>query len=849
MDKYNKDKIKSFPIKVLIERETGGRFVRKGTTEFTNCPMHDDPGPSLSVDNKTNEWYCHGACGVGGDTIKFIELTRNLSFQDACQYITETYEPSAYNEKAAKTKGNAKLGRKPPPQMPIPEGAITNALNKALKTEWWLKEYGTLSDSWKYQDNNGGVAYLDIRFEKQVDGSVKKQVVPLYYSKSGKWKMGIPFDRQNKKRILYNLHLLSGAKDKPVLIVEGCKCASVDFPGLHETFILSTWPGGVNGVMKVDVRPLFGRRVIIWPDNDKPDNKWERAGYKASYYLAATLEGKAEVSILKAAEHPSGKLSGKGYDIADYIEDGGDPVAYVNNTENYISLDDAMELAGFKMPQKEPDADFRDARKFTTLKEPDYETLHEVKNILRVNKSGNIIRDDGNFLIILESDPAFRYLVAYDRATNDIKFSDSYTELDELINQIWQYTQRYYGIAPTQSQRTDIIKTIAYRNSFNSLEIFLDSLQDELFSGGPLEFFANPLHEIMGYMRFSLEEEYTDHSEIIKLYAELFDKYFMRMFIKLEYIIRGELDRIPPADIVPILEGDQGIGKTRICLLLSLEPTSYYVDMAELQLTSSRDTLAKIRGKLIGELGELAGLKRTELESIKAFISSTFDEMRRLYSENTVRSPRTVSFIGTTNEREYLRDTTGNRRFWPVRLDYVDHNLFSKKRLIKQLYVYYRDKAVKSITDDTVYEDLFISEELTEFVQYLREEKRVLPVFIDTIIKYIEDKEDAAIHGDPVKININHAASQLFKLTEEQLVKLPPRFAPEFVRTLERRGYKKRRGIFDGRQRRYWELDGRYCTECRKMVESVIKVTLDDSIKRLCDECYNQNQDAIPEPF
>ena len=852
MAKFDKDKIKAVSIRRILEAETGKKFVQRGSNEFIQCPLHDDNGPSLSVDEKKNEWYCHGACGSGGDTIKFIELHRNLNFEDACKHIADHYAPEAYDENATVhegPKGKAEPGRKPPPQMPVPEGAIKNALDKALKSDWWVENYGVLTAAWKYLDAKGGVAYLDVRFEKLEAGVMKKQVVPMYYAKNGKWKMGIPFERLKQKRILFNLHELSRVKGKAALVVEGCKCASVNFPGLPETFILTTWPGGVNGIGKVDPRPLYGRRVVIWPDNDKPDDQWKRAGYAAAYYLGEMLDGKADVLMLKTAEHPKGKNTGKGYDIADYIEDGGDPIAYINNPENALTLDEVKDLAGLKTVEKDDMPHFKEVRKFTILKEPDSEVLLAMLDSLRRNKEGNVKRDDGNFLHITDNDPAFTYLVAYDRATNDIKYSDRYTELDELENQMWQYTQRHYSIAPTKTQRTDMLKTVAYRNSFNSLEVFLDELQTDMFEDDPVTFPANPLHELLGYMRFALEEEYIDLDEIRKLYTELFHKYFIRMFIKLEYIIRGELDNMPPADIVPILEGDQGIGKTRLCLLLSLEPTKFYVDMAELQLTNSRDTLAKIRGKLIGELGELAGLKRTELESIKAFISSTQDEMRRLYSENTVRSPRTVSFIGTTNEREYLRDTTGNRRFWPVRIEYVDHNVFREKQLIKKLYVYYRDKARTIINKDEVYDALLISDQLLKFAQYLREEKRVLPVFYDQIIRYIEDKEQTTFTEEPVKININKAASIIFDVAEERIQKFPPRFAPEFNRLLEHRGYKKKRGLLEGKECRYWQLDGRYCTGCHLVVDRVTKVVIDNSEKRLCNDCLEKNSDKVPEPF
>lgn len=858
MPHYDIDRLKQISIRRIISHETGREFVQRGVKLFTNCPLHDDPGPSLSINENDNTWYCHSlACQKGGDGIRFIELLRNVEFQDACKYLAETHDRGAESLDtliSKHNKGNGK-GRKQLPLIPIPEGALTTALDQTLKGDWWKENYGKSVAAWKYHNANGGVVYIDVRFEKEIDGVMKKQVVPLYWGKKGRWKMGIPLDILKKPRILYNLHLLASNPTRPVLVVEGCKCASVSYPDLSEQFILTTWPGGTNAISKIDIRPLYGREVVIWPDDDPVSKHWERGGYKAAYYLAEMLSGKSEVKILRAVENPDISKDKSGYDIADFIQDGGDPLAYINDEKNIISIEDTKALAGLKQSAADDSGEFRDIRKFSVLGEPTAETILKVSADLRRNDKKAIVPRDSNFLHIIENDPAFRYLVAYDTATNQLQHSDIYKELDEIDNIVWQYCQRFYDIAPNKTQRSDMVKSIAYKNIFNSLEIFFNDLKQELFGESEPEFDSNPLIAILEHFKFTLEDDYINSEEIRKYYTELFHKYFLRMFIKLEYIIRGDIDMIPPGDIVPILEGDQGIGKTRFCLLLSIEPTKYYVDMSELQLTTSRDTIAKIRGKLIGELGELAGLKRTELEAIKSFISGTFDEMRRLYSESTVRSPRTISFIGTTNEREYLRDTTGNRRFWPVRIDHVNHELYKKKELIKMLYVYYRHEALKSIAGDTVQEDLLISNGLFEFIQYLREEKRVKPVFIDAIINYIEqqEQEHTLLKGDdePVKINVLVAASKMFETPENKITQLPPRFQPEFNRILTERGYVQKRGLLDGKQRRYWQLNGRYCNRCKRVVGYLISYAEKGSEKeeRLCNDCIESMGKFVEDPF
>lgn len=846
MPKFDTDKLRALSILKVIVHETGKQPKPRGAHEVIQCPMHNDRPPgSLAIDENKNLWYCHGACGVGGDPIRFIELHRNLTFTEACQYLVDTFDSSAIIEGDAPKAKASSTGRgpKPKPWMPIPERALTEALPSTVKGDWWLENYGKYITAWRYHDIEGGVCYIDARFEDALKkkGKKSKSVLPLYYGKNGKWKMGIPFDIIDKPRILYNLHLLKAEGKKPVLIVEGCKCASVNYEGLRKRFILSTWPGGTNGIPKVDVRPLYGREVVIWPDGDDTNKQFERGGYKAAYYLAEKLKDKSEVKILRAAEHPKGEETKHGYDIADYIDDGGNPLEYIDGLDNSISVETARDLAGLLPPDADESPDFRDSRKFSMLDVPTGDTVLNILGVLDRNDKGSVLKNDGNFLHITEHDPDFRYLIAYDTAINQLQHSDKYAELDELDNSIWQYCQRNYEIAPTKTQRTDMVKSIAYRNSYNSLEVFLDELKLEIFGDAVPEFDKPPLIEILEYISFSPEENYPDTLEIREYYTELFHKYFLRMFIKLEYIIRGEMDMIPPGDIVPILEGDQGLGKTRFCLFLSIEPQKYYVDMAELQLTTSRDTIAKIRGKLIGELGELAGLKRTELETIKAFISSTFDEMRRLYSESTIRSPRTISFIGTTNEREYLRDTTGNRRFWPVRVDKMDADLYGKTDLIKKLYIYYRELAMKLIDEKRVQNALLISKGLQEFMLYLREEKRVQPPFIDDLLNYIYKVEAGTATKDPVRLNVNTAHANIYKLSENIPVQLPPRFMPEFNRILTTRGYTAKRGVLHGKECRYWQLDGRYCSTCRRNVP-ILAPMFGDVSASICEECQDKKE-------
>ena len=110
-----------------------------------------------------------------------------------------------------------------------------------------------------------------------------------------------------------------------------------------------------------------------------------------------------------------------------------------------------------------------------------------------------------------------------------------------------------------------------------------------------------------------------------------------------------------------VLVGEQGIGKSRLPLTLS---RGWFTD--SLTGLGSKEAYESIAGSWIVELAELAATKRTEVETIKNFISKQEDVFRPAYGRNVVSRPRQCVFFGTTNEVEFLRDRTGNRRFWPI---------------------------------------------------------------------------------------------------------------------------------------------------------------------------------------
>lgn len=116
-------------------------------------------------------------------------------------------------------------------------------------------------------------------------------------------------------------------------------------------------------------------------------------------------------------------------------------------------------------------------------------------------------------------------------------------------------------------------------------------------------------------------------------------------------------------DYVPVLQGPQGSYKSTFIKNLGRE---WYSDsFTTVQGTSAYE---QVQGVWLLEMGELAGLKKAEVNAIKHFISKQEDQFRPAYGRKTEIFKRQCIFIGTTNEDEFLSDSTGNRRFWPVKV-------------------------------------------------------------------------------------------------------------------------------------------------------------------------------------
>lgn len=147
------------------------------------------------------------------------------------------------------------------------------------------------------------------------------------------------------------------------------------------------------------------------------------------------------------------------------------------------------------------------------------------------------------------------------------------------------------------------------------------------------------------------------------------------------------------ADMMPVLSGEQGCGKSSGVAALAGEDWCCEVSFKE----SDDDIARKLCYAVAAEVSELRGLQSRDAECIKALITRTSDAWRQKYQEHITIRPRRNLFWGTTNESEFLSDMTGNRRYLPVRVGpvAVDRIREDRDQLWAQARVMFRNGGIR----------------------------------------------------------------------------------------------------------------------------------------------------------
>lgn len=263
---------------------------------------------------------------------------------------------------------------------------------------------------------------------------------------------------------------------------------------------------------------------------------------------------------------------------------------------------------------------------------------------LEFNSNGVYLKTVDNVLIVLEHDPALKDKIAFDEFANRGLVLgplpwDAREERRPWASSddagIYHYIEKVYGIA-VDAKINNALTLITHKRRFNDVQRYLEGLT---WDGAP-----------------RLDTLFTDY-----LGAE--DSAYTRAVSRKSFTAAVARAMVPGVkwDYMPILAGPQGLGKSTFLRLMGKD---WYSD--SLTTFEGKDAMELIQGIWLNEVGELTGMSKSESNAVKQFLSRTEDIYREAYGKRTMPYPRRCVFFGTTNDSEFLRDRTGNRRFWPI---------------------------------------------------------------------------------------------------------------------------------------------------------------------------------------
>lgn len=210
-------------------------------------------------------------------------------------------------------------------------------------------------------------------------------------------------------------------------------------------------------------------------------------------------------------------------------------------------------------------------------------------------------------------------------------------------------------------------------------------------------------------------------------------------------------------DTMLVLEGIQGAGKSQIAQRLAIRDEWY---CGSLDLRSDDKTKAEMLSRSwIVECQELDGMNRTTSHSLKKFLSTAIDMFRPAYARNAAEFRRHCIILGTTNENSYLRDRTGNRRIWPVKVREINLTRFSSD--VNQLWA-------EAVTREASGESITLSPHLWAAAAVVQEERMVEDSYADVLEDAFGNKT-GRVSMDSVKLLLGMDTTRMTTMDPERI--------------------------------------------------------------------------------
>lgn len=661
------------------------------------CPLHQERTPSFHVEG--DKWYCHG-CGKGGDVVRLIQEAHGVSAVEAARMITgETKpEPRASALKLVKDPyAGYEFGPAPHDAPALLAGQKTLPIRNPKRG---TNPSYTPEDVYPYYDANGELVGYVLRV--MIKG--EKITPTVLWARAGDWQGWCHASRKDMP--LDGLPDLLENPGKQVLVVEGEKCRKAAAAALQGRVVVVSWCGGTNRLDKTDWTPLHGRSLLLWPDHDE-------GGYRAMGEVAK----RAKPSRVKWVRSYDKE---KGADVADLVEEGVDIAAYIKanvseaalvwpkgESDGHSSDGNCLDSGGRHISN-----DTDDGRGSDLVGREDNAGRH--LNGTPPNHSPRLpdlpSRDDGNRGA---DDTALAHVSADDWESHLIYTKDG-TGLDKssLLNAtlFLQYDALFKGVFQLNdfSKQIWLMRRPPWESRWDGKRMLKDTDVTAVAGfmetvglkpkrndmGAVIERVAefnrfNPVTDALDAMVWDGEPRLQGGVSGKRVYPHMCLRYFgvEDTPINRAFFAKTMIGTVARAyqpgckvDTVLIFEGTQGkLKSTAIEMMAEALVSGVYTD--QVSDPGSKDAGLDIQGRWIIELSELDAFRRADVSQIKAWLSRKTDRFRRPYGKATEEFPRSCVFWGSVNppNNGYLKDRTGARRFWPVRIeDEIDIELLKE---------------------------------------------------------------------------------------------------------------------------------------------------------------------------
>ena len=266
----------------------------------------------------------------------------------------------------------------------------------------------------------------------------------------------------------------------------------------------------------------------------------------------------------------------------------------------------------------------------------------EWKAELEYTKSGKLLCNIANIILILENDPALAGHIVHDLFTGMDSAKDGlpwnknanqWTDTDDANLRVW--LEKHYDITGKE-KIADALTAVLTRHSYHPIRDYLSGLT---WDGVPR--LDSIIIDYMGAEDSELNRAMS-RKHFVAAVARVFNP-----GCKYDYCL--------------IMSGAEGIGKST---LLRVMGGRWFND--SITTLEGKEGMEQLRRAWVVELGELSSIKRSDVEQVKAHLSKQVDIYRAAYARRVLEHPRQCVFCGTTNEALFLKGDTGNRRFWVI---------------------------------------------------------------------------------------------------------------------------------------------------------------------------------------